>query len=518
VPGLKKILFVTFTRAALMAAALVPMQAWGQSAGSQNQQQLRDQDFDSDRDREDRELDGLRGVLDQDREGEGRRTDRNVRQGRPGPDGLRDTSLPDADTTRTQDARRQPAGTLTRNISQSNRQPLDQDGVDTTKLDENTVEDPYAALGVRVGSFLLFPELSAETVYSDNLFLSSVSPEGDWALELTPSLEIRSDWSRHSLIGTLSGVRSYHDRFPTENDETFSAGIAGQLDIRRTTNLVAEADYIELLEDRSSNDLPTDTLDRPKIRDRNISLEGNHTINRVTLTLRGEIAKEKFGESTLIDGTIENNDDRNFTERRFTGRAAYELRPGVAAFIEASTNERNFEEEVNRNGRLNGSSGYDVQGGMSFELTNTLIGEASAGYAIQKPDDVLIEDFDGLILNSGLEWRVTGLTSMRFNASSRIGDSIDGDSTGSFVREAALSVEHRPHRHILLGASLGYEIETYAGSSQEDEEWVVGLTGEYIFTRSVALTVGYEHLKSTSSVPGSDYTVDEVRMGVRVRR
>ena len=72
--------------------------------------------------------------------------------------------------------------------------------------------------------------------------------------------------------------------------------------------------------------------------------------------LRGELSEEDFDDGTLIDGSSINNDDRDFTERRLTGRAGYEFQPGVTAFVEASTNERDFAERIDDDGTLNGSS------------------------------------------------------------------------------------------------------------------------------------------------------------------
>ena len=511
-PRLRKIRFVPFLLAALAAAAFVPMPAWGQGASLLDQQQ--DPDAELDRDADELERNGLRGILGPDRDIEAGRDGR----GPIGADGLRGGALPDAATANRDITDRQPGDEPDRNAILRDRQLRGPGALDEAVLDPDREEDPYAALGIRVGSFLLFPELISETIFSDNLFLSTLNPVSDWAIALTPSLNIESDWSRHSLTGSLSGIRSFHEGFPSEDDETFSAGVTGQLDIRRTTNLVAAANYSEFFEDRSSSDFPDNAAERPRERTRDALLEGNHTFNRVTLTLRGEIAEEDFDDSILVDGTIQNNDDRDVSELRLTGRAAYEFRPGVSAFIETSTNERNFDQKFDDDGTLSGSSGYDVQGGLLFQLTGKLNGEASAGYAFQEPDDSALEDVDGVIFNAALEWQATGLTTLRLDASSEIDQTIEVDTGGSIIRAAAISVEHRPRRQIILGASLGYEIETFTGNDEKDEDWVFALTGEYLFTRSVALTVGYEHLNSTSSVPGNDYDVDEVRMGVRLRR
>lgn len=390
--------------------------------------------------------------------------------------------------------------------------------VDEDAVLETVETDPYAAIGVRVGGFLLFPELLAESVYKDNVFLSPTQPEGDWALELTPSLAVRSDWSRHSLQANISGLRSFHERFKTEDDETFSTSIAGQLDIRRDTNIKASAGLSHSLEDRGSNDFPANAAERAATRSTDAMLEGNHTFNRVTFTLRGEASEENFDNSLAADGSTIDNSQRDYIEHRLTGRAAYEFQPGVQAFIEASTNDREFARRLDDNGLLNGSSGHDVQAGLAFRLSGKLTGEASAGYALQTPDASTLKDVDGLIFNAALEYKASALTTFRFDAASEIAETTTAGSAGSINRSAVVSVAHRPRRNIIVGASLGYEHEKFSGTDETSEDWVTALTGEYLFTPSVGLVVSYEHAESLSSIPGSDYSTDEVRMGMRFRR
>ena len=489
-PLLKKKSTASVALAALSVAAwLAPLPALGQSADPFGQRQIRDRDG---RDAGAIGINDLRGVIDAGEDDSDYRDDPDARRRMDGED-RRGSRISDSeDGTLTRDAENAATEEARRQLLADERRAVRED-------EDEEEEDPFAPLGIRVGSFLLFPELSAETVYSDNIFLSSSNPQSDWALEFTPLLIVRSDWNRHSLTGAIRGIRSYYERFSTENEETFAAALSGQIDIRRNTNLVVEASYSQSLGDRSDTDFPSDSAERPQERTQDVSLEGNHTFNRLTLTLRGEIREEEFDDGKRIDGSIINNGDRDFTERRLTGRVAYEFQPGVAAFAEASTNERNFAERIDDGGTISGSSGYDVQGGLSFQLTDKLTGEVSAGYALQTPDDPTLDDVDGLIFNAALEWLATGLTTVRFDASSTVAETTLTGSAGSIVRAAELSVEHRPRRNIVLGASVEFEREEFSGSGGEDDEWRYGLTGEYIFTRSIAATLAYEHLKSTTS-------------------
>jgi len=478
------------------------------------------------RQQETRTLRGSYGepVDEADRLDERRSSDTLQRDGGGGADGTRDRSANGTDGLRgtietgTDGPDAVPAAQGPQAPVGETPEPLEPLDVAEDPVLETIEEDPYAPIGVRMGSFLLFPELAAESVYNDNIFLSSIRPEGDWALALTPALRVQSDWSRHSLEANVGGEYSFHERFRTEDDESFAADVTGQIDLRRSTNIVASAGYSRAFEDRSSSDFPANAAERPLVRSNDWSLGGNHTFNRLTLTLRGDVSTDNYGDSVAVDGSLIDNSGRDYTERRLTSRAGYEFQPGVQAFVEGSVNERDFVEAVDSGGQLNGSSGHDIQAGLAFKLSGKLTGEASAGYALQTPDDPTLKDVDGLIFNAALEYKPTALTTLRFDAASQVAETTVTGSAGSINRNVEFSAEHRPRRNIILGASIGYQNEKFSGTGETDEDWTTGLTGEYLFTPSVGLIVSYEHVESTSSVPGNDYSTNEVRMGMRFRR
>ncbi|MEC9369279.1 MAG: outer membrane beta-barrel protein [Pseudomonadota bacterium] len=402
-----------------------------------------------------------------------------------------------------------PDDPLSRNPDDPNRARID---------GEPPVLGPYDPLGVRVGSFLLFPEISVEGVYNDNLLLATTGAQSDTGVAFLPGVAFRSQWSRHELTGQAKGNIINYNELTSEDERSLTAGLQGRMDITARTQLRGELNYESGQEERSSTDFPDGAAERPEFRNHGAAVQGDHRINRVRLRLRAETRSEDFDDSRLITGVETNNDDRDFTEKRLTGRVGYDLQPGVTAFVQASGNTRDFRQSLDDNGLRNGSSGHDVQAGMTFELTGKLSGEISAGYARQSPDENSLKDVEGFIFNAGLVWAATGLTTVRFNASSEVSETTSTSSAGSLVRAAEVAVEHALRRNIILGASLGYEIESFAGEDREEKEYTAGLTGEYLLSRWMALTAKYEHVTSTSTDPGQDYVENEVRLGLRVRR
>ncbi len=377
---------------------------------------------------------------------------------------------------------------------------------------------PYDATGIRVGSFLLFPELSVETVFTDNVLQSSTSARSDHAYALSPSLVLRSDWSRHSLEATLAATRSYYDDFQEQDDETYAGALQGRFDVTRRTAIQLDTAYLFDKEEVSSDDTPAGAAERTPFIIRSAEAELRHRFNRLTASLRGRLSDEDYDDVALIGGGTANNDDRDLTEREVTGRLSYEFRPGVAGFIEGSRNERDFDTPIDDNGIRSGSQGYRALTGLTLEFTGKLTGEIAAGFARQTPEETRLEDVSGLIFTAGLEWRATPLTTLRFDATSEIEETTLANSAGALVRRAEISVEHAFRENIIAGIAFGYEMEDFSGSGQQDRDYTAGITGEYLLTPSAALTGSYEFNKSTSSIPGNDYVENEVRLGFRLRR
>ena len=399
------------------------------------------------------------------------------------------------------------------------QQAFDEDAL-VEEIDGNdpAAPGPYDPLGVRMGSFLLFPEVSIEGLTSDNALLSTTDSRSDHAVVVTPQITARSTWSRHLLEGTVRGIRSYYSEFPVLDDDEFAANLRGRLDISRKTSVEITTDYVDTQEDVDATDAPTGAAERTQTRELSGTAELSHRFNRLTATLRGGIAEEDFDDVRLVSGAIANNDDRDVTERELAGRLSYELRPGVDAFVEGTGNVRDFASPFDDSGIRNGSSGYTVTGGISLELSGKLNGEIGAGFARQTPDEQSLEDISGLILNAALEWQASALTTVRFDAETEVAETTQVDSAGSLIRTAVVSVEHAFRQNMIAGMALGYELEEFSGSGVEDEEYTVGLSGEYRLNRAVALIANYQFTKSTSSEPNEDYVENEFRLGMRLRR
>ena len=60
-------------------------------------------------------------------------------------------------------------------------------------------DDAYTPRNIRLGSFLLQPQITLAETFNDNIFYTEDDEESDFITNVLPSLRLRSNWSRHAL-------------------------------------------------------------------------------------------------------------------------------------------------------------------------------------------------------------------------------------------------------------------------------------------------------------------------------
>ena len=111
----------------------------------------------------------------------------------------------------------------------------------------------------------------------------------------------------------------------------------------------------------------------------------------------GTVDRTVYQNSTLTDGTISTNDDRNFNQFGGIGRVSYELTPGLKPFVEVEGDSRVHDQQFDRYGYARNSNGGYAKAGTSFEFSRLLTGEISVGYAARNYVDPRLGRLEGLL-------------------------------------------------------------------------------------------------------------------------
>ena len=108
--------------------------------------------------------------------------------------------------------------------------------------DRRTLElfrlEPYVARGIRVGSFVIFPEAEFGALVSDNVFRSP-SRHADDAFEARSTVRVVSDWRAHAVEFRASGLASFYRELATEDDRAYALEARARLDLTKRTNIEA---------------------------------------------------------------------------------------------------------------------------------------------------------------------------------------------------------------------------------------------------------------------------------------
>ena len=380
--------------------------------------------------------------------------------------------------------------------------------------------DPYVPLGIRLGSFLLFSEARAGAVLTDNVFTTRVNPQSDAGFELAPDLRLESNWSRHYFSANFSADNIWYNEFPSQDESNYNAVLRGRVDVTRQTNLGLELGKSEAQGGRNTINLTDIIGDETSVREEHIAAFAQHRFNRLILDLTGSVADYDFSDASdeVPDDPVPVQDVSDYQERKLKMRGTYELKPELAVFVQGGLTERDYKEPLALPGLRHDSSGFDVQTGLIFGLPGTLTGEIGIGWGEQQPIDEFFAPVEGFLLNADLIWMPTPMTKLEFIARTEISPTTLVDSVGAMDRFYELSLQHAFYRYLVIGGYVSYEVADFVDVAQVDERLKEGVTAEYYFNEYFSVYGRYEHTNFTSTVASSDFTENEVRLGVRVRR
>jgi len=379
--------------------------------------------------------------------------------------------------------------------------------------------EPYDPVGIRAGSFTIFPEAEFALSATNNLLRTNQGRKTDSAFEFRPQVRAVSNWRVHALEFRAAGDTSFYREHPSEDDRAYTLEMRGRIDITRRTNLelMASRDYSQ--EQRGGIEAEPSQDSRPNLTTDRFAATLNHRFNRLSVQLRAGLTEVDYSTDQDADGIVLGNDDRDFRERQVAARVAWAFKPTLSIFSEIEHLRRIYtslaDDGVDRD-----ASGERYRAGVSFGNTGQkLRGEVSVGWGTEHFDAAGIRSIDGVILDANLAWRPTALTSFLWTAKSDLSPSTSTGTTGVKSRSTALEARHAFRRHLIGTAAVRWNAQDYQGpASVEERELLLELGAEYFLNREVSVFTRYQHINFTSTVPGGGYEADEVRLGMRWRR
>nr|WP_295238512.1 outer membrane beta-barrel protein [uncultured Brevundimonas sp.] len=355
----------------------------------------------------------------------------------------------------------------------------------------------YDPLGLRAGGFTAFPRLRSGVVHDDNVFAVEDNRQPATTLRVTPEVVVRSHWSRHALE---TRVRAEIDRnldFDSENTTDWSLGGAGRLDIVRGANIKLAADYAHDHEARTAAGAGP-VARRPIAFDlASASLAATRTRGPLRLRADAAVLRYDYRDGLSAAGAVIEQDDRDRTVTRLTGRADYALSPATALFFQVARDDRDYRKVAGSPERS--SSGHEALAGVDFELGALIRGEAAAGYIRQDFQDTAYGDLDGVGGRARLSWFPTQLTTLTAAAGRSVEDTGVIGSAGALRTEVSLGVDHELLRNLTLTSETAWSEDDYNGLDRTDIRLAASFSAVYRPNRRYGLTAGLTYFDQSSS-------------------
>lgn len=378
--------------------------------------------------------------------------------------------------------------------------------------------EPYDPIGIKIGSFVYFPELEVGGLYQSNLFRRS-DAEPDVAAEVRNTSRLVSNWAAHALEVRSTSTLNFHNAFPEENDRAWALEARGRLDIAKRTNLQGQISHDVRQEGRSAIDASV-TGDRIDVTTDDASLTFNHRFNRLSIQLRGAVTENDFGATAGAGGAAgASNTDRDTTTTEQAVRASWEFKPTFAVFAEVETNQRDYDVVAVADGLSRTSDGRRYRTGIDFGSASRMLrGEVSLGYGVQSPDAAALNDVEGVLVDANVAWRMTDLTSLLFTARTDLFDTNTAGTAGVVSHQVGVEARHAFRKYLIASAGLTYTNQDYDSVDIEESELRASLGLDYFINREFVLFGRYDHINFESNQIDGDWVSDDVRLGLRWRR
>lgn len=365
----------------------------------------------------------------------------------------------------------------------------------------------YDPLGLRFGGFDLHASVDLGVTSTDNLFATQTNEQDDIVYSVAPRARLASHWSRHALAVEGGFRATSHQDFSSEDAETGYVHGYGRLDIGSNSNVSATAGIAHEVEPRTDPD--SVAVGPPVEYDRtDLGIQAQHNFNRFRVTVGASNADYNFdGAQSVRDNEI----------NALRGRVDAEVTPRIGVFLEGQTDERDY--DVDAPFDLD-SEGQTILAGATINFTDLMKGEIALGQFERDYDDPALGSTDGLAVAANLEWYITRLTTLSFNASRDAEDVVGANNNLPYVAtNYGARIDHELFRNVILTAGVGFGDREYDVIDRSDDFSSAEVGFDYLLNRRVAVEGRYRHEEVESDGVNAyrDYEVNTLSLGLSLR-
>jgi hypothetical protein len=372
------------------------------------------------------------------------------------------------------------------------------------------------ALGIRRGAFFIYPKLEVGAGYTNNVYGSLNDKVSDAYFTITPSVNVQSQWSRHSLHFLAEGDLKRYAQETLRNENGYAFLADGRLDIIGESNIYALARYQKGYEAQYSGSFPANAAQSVPFERKSGTLRGTWQANRVRLIGNFDVNNFKYEDTLSISGTVLDQNYRDRTIYRGSARLEYALNPDAATFVQLTYAKSEYD-RIRAGFGDRSNNEVRALGGLTFDLTSLIRGSVGVGYVRRNYADPRFRTVQGIATDVRVEYFPSGLTTITLGIRRGVEDAILAESAGYTSTGANVRVDHELLRNLLLYTQFDFEHDNFKDVTRRDDLFIYRLGGDYLLNRHVQLAPEFTYIKRKSAGTPVGQAFDEAKAYLMLR-
>ncbi|MGN6549696.1 MAG: outer membrane beta-barrel protein [Pararhizobium sp.] len=378
-------------------------------------------------------------------------------------------------------------------------------------------DDANAAPGIRLGTFVLRPEVSEGIGVESRRFGAFHSSRA--YLQTTLRGTLTSDWSRHQLTVTGGGI--WQDNIAGSGETQPQADVSAdlRLDLGALTTGHVTGSYSFFREDSTDPNALANAETQSTVN----VLTGGASIERDLGLLRGSVSGQMihtaYGAATLSDGTRISQSDRDTTAGLFKTRIGYAASSALVPFVQMSYLRTGYDAGADASGYRRSSDSYTAEAGVAADFGEKTSGELAAGYTLRSFEDRRLADIDGFAVDGTLKWSPRRGTDVSAGLTTAIEDSTTPGQSGPIAYALTAEITQEVRDSVVARIGAGYLRRTYVADPGVPDEVVYSANAGFTWFLTRTLGIDGDVSYERSRQPGSpDQTIAAATLGVTLRR
>lgn len=371
---------------------------------------------------------------------------------------------------------------------------------------------------VRIGVFVANSELGIGVRSNDNVFADAMDEESDVIIRLAPTINVRSDWSRHEIGGRVQVEHNEYTDLGSESVTNIRGELRGRLDVSREFDVSGTIFGSE--ENENRNNVANLAVFEEPVSFQTVGgrTQARWTRDRFRARVGYEVTDFTYDDVPLVGGGSQDNSDRDYTFQRVNSRLSYAVSPDIALFGQVSASQRDYSEPVIIDGapESRDADALTLEVGANFELPQLVRGDIAVGFLEDTKDSDVFADVDGLSVEATLQWFPTRLTTVTFDGGRSVIDPGLATAGSATATDFGVRVDHELRRNWLLFAEGGLRTRDYEDIDRDDDLTDLRLGATYKLNKRIHLEAAVSRFDRDSNDPDGDFEQNVFGLTLRV--